>query len=538
MVCTKFKTTNNWLKKNRDIKSFLNKPASENYLWRMFQDGASRLERIMEPKQIGRLLAADILAQVTTDVFDVEWVYAGLRSDDGTDVDLTVKAIAKVSNPRVFLLEYGLERLKTTDAVSIPLLENMLIQSCKQPVADEIVTITYDALKNQDALPVSWWHKKLSGWINLPWLELKEVKSVCYESAAADKEAQIKQRRKLQELEAAEQAQQHERELTFKQQQDGFELAKKEIENSKTFTEMQQQMQLEELEQKRQQQSLQYQLDMEAAKLKANKERAIIEVEIEQLRNNAASAEELRQQAQEAEQRNKEMLESLKDAMKQLAEMASVTKAAVQEKIGTTERIGVSASGVSTRTMELLGNTASPAYLAQVLRERATAAANSVLMKKLELRTRDIGTKKVDALAINSTLQFEFMAQQSGYATILNIGTSGRVWLHSPNAYVGIEQAKVSAGEKHQIPGQLLPGQDLMRNGLDYIEVGPPGWEELAVIITPEPIISESDIYSSTPQNPFVLMSKERIETLLDQLSYLSEDSWCTGVLSFLVEGV
>ena len=71
---------------------------------------------------------------------------------------------------------------------------------------------------------------------------------------------------------------------------------------------------------------------------------------------------------------------------------------------------------------------------------------------------------------------------------------------------------------------------------MDYIEVGPPGWEELAVLITPEPLVSEVDIYSSTPQNPFSIISEKQVEALMDKLADFQEDSWSVGVLSFLVE--
>ncbi len=536
MICRKFRSSSNWLGRKKDIKRFVDTPSAESYLYRTFADGTDRLDRVMDIKDIGKLEDNDILAQVNADIFDVEWSYAGLRANDGKDVDLTIRAACRITDPRACLNEYGIERLKAADTLHVTSLENVLIQSCRQPVSDEISTLSYDALRNQDALPVSWWQKKLPAWMDNNWLELKEIKSVRYESATADKEAQIKKQQKLQELEAEELAQQHERELTLKQQQAQFEAARKEIEADQKLNEKQRQAKLEKLDQERQQRKLQSELDIEKARLEAEKEKAEIEAEIEKIRHNTESANELMKEAQEAEKRNTAMLNDMKEAMNQLSEMASVTKEAVQESHETKERLGVSASNLSSRTMELLGKTAGPAYLAQIIREKAAAVSKGIMLKKLELQTRDIGTKKVDALAINSPLQFEFMPCESGYATVINIGTSGKVWLHSPNAYVGIEQAKVKAGEKYQVPGSLLPGEDLRRNGLDYIEVGPPGWEELAVIVTPKPLITETDIYKSTPQSPFSLMSPERVEAMLDQLADMPEDSWGAGILSFLVE--
>ena len=200
------------------------------------------------------------------------------------------------------------------------------------------------------------------------------------------------------------------------------------------------------------------------------------------------------------------------------------------------ERLNASATGMSATTLGLLGMTNSPAYLAQVFREKTSYSPNSIMMKKSELRTRDIGTKKVDSLRINSSLQFEFVSTRSGYATVLNIGTSGKIWLQSPNAYVAVEQAKVESDKKYRIPGELLPNDQLNHNRLDYVEVGPAGWEELVVIVSDKPLVTEADTFHSTQDSPFVALSADRIEQLLDSLAELRESECGVGILSFLVE--
>ncbi len=546
MICQKFRSSSNFFGKKKEVVKFINNTSAETYLYRSFPDNTRELERVMDINDVGKLNDDDTLVQVTNDIFDVEWSYAGLRSGDGEDIDLTVSAACRINEPRAFLNGYAMERLTTTDSINVTSLENTLIQSCRQPLSDEISSLNYDALKNQDALPAGWWLKKLPDWIGCGWLELKEIKSVSYQSATADKEKQIKKQQKLQELESEALRQQHERELTLRQQQTQFETAKKEIEADARLSEQQRQTKIEELEQQRQKKKLESDIEMEQARLKAEKEKAQVEAEIEEIRHRTDSAKEVLRQAEEAEKRNNEMQNNLKEAMAQLSELAEVTKDAMKENQETSsairedrqqrERLGVSVSKMSSQTMELIGKTLSPEYFAQVLREKAGSAARGVMMKKVELTTRDIGVRKVDSLAVNSPLQFEFMPRESGYATVINIGTSGKVWLHSPNAYVGIGKAKVKAGKKYNIPGELLPGEDLSRSGLQYLEVGPPGWEELVVIVTAEPLVTEADIYESTPQNPFSLLSSERVDAMLDQLADMPEESWQAGILSFLVE--
>ena len=493
--------------RKKKLQQFITQPDSETYLCRQFADGTERLERAMTANEVGRLGDADILAQIMTNVFVAELTYSGMTSSDGTDFDLTVVATWRITKARTFLREYGLDCLKSADSVSIILLESMLAQRCRQQITDEICTVTYDALNNQDALPAKWWRTKLSQWIDLGWLELIEVKDVRYESVTADKEAEIKKRRELQQLEEAEREQQYGHEIRLQHQQTEFENARRELEVaselSEELSEQERQVRLDQVQLERDKAVLQDREDIEIIKLEAKKKKAGLEADIARLRHRADEAEVILRQAQQAEQRNKELLETIRKAQSERAEAAEVAKFAIQEGLAGGERISSSAAGVSSATMSLLGKDSGPAYLAQVFREKASASPDSVIMRKVELRTRDIGTKKVDELAINSSLQFEFLSQRAGYATILNIGTSGNVWLQSPNAYVGIEQAGIESGRKYQIPGQLLPPEELSRHGLAYLEVGPPGWEELIVIVSDKPLVTDSDIISLNTRQSF-----------------------------------
>ena len=117
----------------------------------------------------------------------------------------------------------------------------------------------------------------------------------------------------------------------------------------------------------------------------------------------------------------------------------------------------------------------------------------------------------------------------------LKLGSNGNFWLHVPNAYVAVEQAKVRANQQYAIPGDLLPQQELRRHGLDYMECGPVGWEELIVIVTPTPLANTIDTFEANPQSPFSLVSMARMETLLAKLDEMSADSMALGTLGFVV---
>ncbi len=522
-----------YYKQKKLLQECVSCPDTETYLCKSFADGTERLERVTSVKQVGRLNDSDICVRVTTTGISYELSYAGLRDQERTEFDLVVVGTWKISNRRAFLQEYGLEHLKTGNSIAVASFESTITERCRQGISDKIQTLSYDLIKNQAALPVDWWKNMLPQWIGFDWLELVEVKEVRYESATADRTAEMKRRRELLALEDAEREEERERKLVQQREQAEYEEAVQSLKVSQELSNDR----LEKLSWEHEQQVLQLERESEIATLKHESEKAELLAKIEDSRNRKEAAQEILRRAEEAEGHTAERLRAIEDAIREQAEAALFAKRVVQNGMDITSRMIATVAGVSTSTLSLLGKTSGPAYLAQVFREKNATSPGAVIMEKVELRTRDIGTKRVDTLAINSPLCFEFRANRAGYATVLNIGTSGRVYLQSPNAYVGIGRGQVEAGKRYQVPGaELLPAEEMRHNGLAYWEVGPPGWEELIVIISNEPLMTNADLFRSMASKPFVTLSTERIEQLLDQLAELPVDGWGVGMLSFLVE--
>ncbi|GAH86074.1 unnamed protein product, partial [marine sediment metagenome] len=91
--------------------------------------------------------------------------------------------------------------------------------------------------------------------------------------------------------------------------------------------------------------------------------------------------------------------------------------------------------------------------------------------------------------------------------------TSGIIYLHIPNTYTGAREAVISAGRIYHIPGaELLPWESLRRCGLDYVEIGPPGWEHLAVIVSDEPLFEDQMIKKSIPKEPLIKLTRDELE--------------------------
>jgi hypothetical protein len=116
--------------------------------------------------------------------------------------------------------------------------------------------------------------------------------------------------------------------------------------------------------------------------------------------------------------------------------------------------------------------------------------------------------------------------------TLLNIGTSGAVFLHAPNVFAGLEAAQAFAGGRYAVPGpEFLPRGKIQ----GYFEGGPSGWEHLAAIISDQPIIPEDWIGRSSVSEPIVKLGESDVAALYESLCELEPNSWSAGVLSFFV---
>lgn len=521
----------------KDMQTFITCPDTETYVYRKFANGDTEMRRVFSAKEVGTLEGQDVLLQVNTKPLVIEMCFAGLTAFEGTGLDLTVSAQVLIREPREFLTEQGLNWVRSANTVSVTLLEGLLLNQCKQAVIDEVRSVTYDDLKHRDALPLAWWKSKLPGWFKFQWLELVEIKDVQYVSPVADNARDMAQHQKLMDRELESQQQIHQQEVQLLQDQRAYEEAKAELEANRLLSEQQRQAELEQAKMAFEKVTIEARQEIDLVKARAEKERVKLEAEIDRIRSREDLAAERMKQAEESEKRMQDMLEQYEMAKSELGNNMNLLKDAIKEGVADAKRVSEHAGQLSSGTLALLGRAQGPAYLAQIFREKLSSSPQAILMKKVELRTRDIGNKKVDTLAINTDLQFEFMANQAGYATLLNIGTSGKVWLHGPNAYIGIEDSKVESGKRYTVPGaELLPNGQLAQQGLGYIEVGPPGWEELIVVVTGQPLMTTQDVFPSTISSPFVELSTQRIDELIDQLAELEEESWTCGVLSFLVE--
>ena len=351
----------------------------------------------------------------------------------GTSIDLSIEATAEISDVRLFLHDFALERLKTANTFDTSEVEMIYASKSKELVSDEICKETYDFFARQNGFPARTWEHTLSRYSQFTWMSLLTVNFVRYESAEAERAEEIKKRERQQALEEQERQQVKDAELRLYEEKQQYEIAKKQIENNAVIDEVQREFQLEELERQRQVKQLEFEEIQTQHQIRIARMRAEAEVDIAQIKHDTAQAELIMLQAEEAQKSYQETLNAISQAQQELRDLGNVLKSSLEEaaKAGVdnlrenSQRISSNVAGLSASTMELVNDTAGVQYFARILKEKAGMDSSPILMRKLEMRTRDIATRKVDAIKVNDSLMFEFIANRDGYATILNIGTSG-----------------------------------------------------------------------------------------------------------------
>jgi hypothetical protein len=188
------------------------------------------------------------------------------------------------------------------------------------------------------------------------------------------------------------------------------------------------------------------------------------------------------------------------------------------------------------KLLESLGLDAFRQHFIRELQEKEAHDGKSVRVNLDRLQRRDLLCAKVNSLKVGSSLQLVINSRLSGFVTLINVGTSGKVWLQIPNVFAAT--AKISSGGRSLVPGSgMLPQDALDLAGLEYVEFGPPGWEHVVVLVTPEPLIDLTICKRSQPSAPMVLLTQDELKNMCLHLSALQEKVWSAGVLSFLVEG-
>jgi len=507
-------------------------------------EGALEVRRLLEADESEetKVGAGEVFVRVVVAPQPLGTSFAAVVAEGGHDWDLLLSGAWQVENTEAFLTSYALEVVSPGSSLGKQVVESWITNSVRHRVRDAVKGQSVEALREKDALPSAWWETQFNKWLGESGLAVK-ITDTGWESASFER-AQAEQRR-LDDLQRIEEQQERERQARVREveAQARYEQEKQRVEQNVRISEQERQHQLQMLEYQYRKDHLAAETAIEEARRQREAAALEHEVQMANLRNDLEGAQTAKERQEEADRQRQEVVEHLEATTKVIEKLSSLPDLLQQlasrdqrEAHQAAERLTSPEFGVKPEHLATLGYAVTPQGLVEHLHGKSTTEGEPVALRKAELRTRDIGTAKVKALPINTSLQFQVTTRRAGYVTLLNIGTSGAVYVHVPNAYVGSAEARVAAGRTYSVPGaELLPPQRLAQCGLEYVEVGPAGWEHVAVLVSNEPLVGPDLLASVSSTSPFHKLTGEELGVFCARLAGLDPAAWSAGILSFLV---
>ena len=490
------------------------------------------------------------------------------------------------------------ERIFRLAAVGVPLRRDSLARWLAGELAVKVGDILREELGNrsladvreQNVLPPNWWEGKLAPCLEPFGLELTDLRTD-WKSAdalrAQEAESDQRERERLKEqvetekrqrLEQSRRDKEHarfqaqleeeevdcKRELEMKGQASrdqldrlAEEFKRRRLQEERKLREDQLagEKKLQELQHEMEKGALDHELEMTALREKAARQRRqeaegqqrsekeAADKAVTQAQAEVRRVQEQLQQADRSHQAQIQSLGVLKEDLKKLFEgfTSEILTGLFQRNQTAAYNAAsfITANGFSAQQLQAIGITTRLGFIERLQASAVQLRKNNLRRKRYS--TRDIVTGpakevEIDTLFAGEKVDFEFTSPRSGYVTVINPGTSGKFWLHVPNAYC--PKPRIEGCHAYQVPGpELLPEDQLQAAGLAYYEGGPAGWEYLVVIVSDEPLMDAKTVGRSREEAPLIDLSPEDLQGALDRLEQMGRDRWASGVAKFRVEG-
>jgi len=464
--------------------------------------------------------------------------FSRCKTDDkGNSFDFFVSGDWKVIDGRTFALSRLCSVLRPGHSLSSEMAGSMIGQMAAEKVRDVVREYSVNDLRERNALPKPWWEKKFNDWMGECGIAIRLQETTWRSATAEAAEAESARLRDLQRIavsvEAEAEALKRAAEAKSRREQ-----CLREIESDDRLDEMSRRHQIVIAEKKYILELLEADRDIEKAKREGEKAALEHELTLSSLRKDIARAKRLESLESEVAGRYQKAIEEIEDAANKIGNLPDdildqiISRRQSASAFQTIEKLISPEYEIPVWVFSRLGVRLERQFLVQTFREKGVAD-EMIHIDMQETVSRDISHKKVKALSIASSLRFKFAARKSGFVTIFNIGTSGDVFLHVPNPFVPPSKARIESERSYFIPGpELLPSERIE----GYFEVGPPGWEHLAVVISASPLISRDDLAEASDREPFVVIPNREILRILRELKAQGSENWSAAVLSFLVE--
>jgi hypothetical protein len=549
-------------------------------------DGTRQLRAVTPQEAGGRIPGNpyDLLARVRRQCADFPLRFPRQHTDSqGHAWDLVCTGTLTVADAKRFA-ERGLGLVSAGAPLRRDRLAAWLAQEFGVAVQDclraELGKRSFEDLREKNVLPAEWWSRQFAPGLERFGLQLADL-GVRWESAdstwaeqaerSRQTQAQLSKQVEAEDRQRLEQAR-REAELTqclaeidaaeidrksdlkikhmasqaqLEQVEEEFKRRRLEAEQKYREAQLAGEMRLQDLQREAEKRALEHEVKAASERAKiAELERQNAEPAVRQAREDLQRAQEQCRQAERSYQAQAQFLGDLKGELKRL--FSGFTPKVLTDLLGQNQTASYNAAssiashGLSAQHLQAMGIDTHLNFIER-LQDSTVQVRKNNLKRKL-YPARDIVTgpardMEFDTLLFREKVDFEFASPRPGYVTIINPGTSGKFWLHAPNAYRPM--ARIEGGRTYEVPGpELLPEDKLKAAGLDYYENGPAGWEYIAVIVSDEPLIEAAVAGRSSDKAPVIELSPTELQAALDRLERMGRDHWAAGVAKFRVEPV
>ncbi len=499
-------------------------------------NGAWRFDALPGQASTPELPAGARFFRVTTAAVPVRLAFAGLVREDGFSWDLLLPINVAIFDGPKFLSGVALGLMSERTPLSCAMLESWLASRLEVVVRDSPARqYTVEQLQRENVLPAPWWERQLNEALrpyglqvriveNPQWVSADHQRAVDAQQRAQDMAAVAETRRRETEAQkaAALQDAQYEAQqlriaadISMAQQERAAVATRLEMEHRKAV--LQSQMEL-----------VQCRRQAELAALEHEKNVARLKQDIGAERKIDARQEDIRQNGAAAVAEMGTNLEALQGLFQHDQRLLAEVIAGGARAQAAFDAL-IFRHDQPPALLEALGYNIDRQKLVWNCRERARQDGDVVKLIKPEAPTRDIGLNEYKGVAIGDSLAFRATSRRAGYLTLLNVGTSGRTWLHVPSPLCAVKASKIRADVTYVIPGEpLFPWPH------DYTEEGPGGrFEFMVAIVSDEPLVEQGMLERATATAPLAAVDAGEFWTILERQG---ARTWTAGVLAFMVD--
>lgn len=461
-------------------------------------NATSKLTSLTEQEARIALNSRDRIAKITKDPFCVNLHFEDLKLSDNNTLELNIKIRVRISNPIRFYRRYiaQFKNEPTLDGDSLhklwetPFRNVLLVETHKIDYESWETSLVGPAIaaafKNMYYAPMA--AKYVDG------TELELVESVSGYSPSVQERLE----KEKKELEKQQKELEDQKEAIRRQQEANIEKEKLEITHAHNQAKLKAERDLL-IEQNRKKE---LEIKAKEAEIKA-KETEINIIREKRLAQEEENKRRLQQEQKEAQKQRDEREHEQRIALIQSNKWPDITQFE--------KDIAIEFSILMNNQMD----------------------ENNIAMKNMAISANSLFYKGVagewNTLRKGGMLGFSFTAPQSGYVTILNLGTSGKMTVLLPNAITGSDTdlVKVQQGVKYLFPKSFMPDIDED----SFIEMSDSGMEGIYTIITPKPLLP-------CPQGELISLSVlpySVVKLLIEKFKKTPPESWSVGSLEFQV---